>query len=90
METRITASELARNLSDILSRVRYRRERFRVERNGEVVAEIIPVEAAPKVFTVADFRRRFAGLRVPEGLGTAIEDAKKALGPMPEPPWLSS
>jgi len=42
METKITATELARNLSDILNRARYRGERFRVERNGETVAIIEP------------------------------------------------
>ena len=35
METRITPTELARSLSDVLNRVRYRGERFRIERNGE-------------------------------------------------------
>lgn len=45
METKITATELARSLSDVLSRVRYRRERFLIERNGEPVATLAP--AAP-------------------------------------------
>jgi antitoxin (DNA-binding transcriptional repressor) of toxin-antitoxin stability system len=51
--TRITATELARNLSDILNRVRYRGERFDVLKNGELVAELSP--AAAKQFTVRDF-----------------------------------
>jgi len=42
METRITATELARSLSDVLNRVRYRGERFIVERNGEPVATLAP------------------------------------------------
>ncbi len=40
--TRITATELARNLSDILNRVKYRGESFVVERKGEVIAELRP------------------------------------------------
>jgi antitoxin (DNA-binding transcriptional repressor) of toxin-antitoxin stability system len=40
MATKITATELARNLSDVLNRVRYKGESFIVERNGETVAEI--------------------------------------------------
>ena len=52
METRITATELARNLSDILNRARYRGEKFIVERNGEVVAKIEP---PPKVTTFREF-----------------------------------
>jgi len=45
METRITATELAKSLSDILNRVRYKGERFLIERNGEPVATLTP--AAP-------------------------------------------
>ena len=42
METVITATELARNLSDVLNRARYKGETFNVERNGEPVAKIEP------------------------------------------------
>lgn len=86
METTITADELARNLSDILSRVRDEGESFRVEQGGEVVAVLRPGPEAASAFTVADFRSKFADVTVPEGLGAAIEDAKQALGSMPEPP----
>jgi antitoxin (DNA-binding transcriptional repressor) of toxin-antitoxin stability system len=44
MATRITATELARNLSDILNRVQYKGETFQVERNGVMLAEIKPTE----------------------------------------------
>ncbi len=44
MATKITATELAKNLSDILSRARYRRESFVIERNGETVAQLGPAE----------------------------------------------
>ena len=43
METKITATDLAKSLSDVLNRVRYRGERFLVERNGEPVAAVLPV-----------------------------------------------
>lgn len=43
METRISATRLARNLGDILGRIRYRGESFVVERNGVPVARIGPV-----------------------------------------------
>ena len=42
METMITATTLANNLSDVLDRVKERGERFVVEQNGERVATIIP------------------------------------------------
>ncbi len=48
METTITATELSRSLSDILSRVRYKGETFIVKRNGEHVATLAPpVPAKP-------------------------------------------
>lgn len=49
METRITSTDLARGLSDILNRVRYRGERFIVERNGEPIAAVLPVAGARKI-----------------------------------------
>lgn len=42
MEIRITATELVRKLGDVLGRVRYRRDVFVIERNGEVVARLAP------------------------------------------------
>jgi antitoxin (DNA-binding transcriptional repressor) of toxin-antitoxin stability system len=89
MET-ITATELARNLSHILSRVQYKGESFRVERNGEAVAVLQPGPSTKKPLTVEEFRHKFGNVRVPEGFADAIEDARKALGPLPEPPWDSS
>jgi prevent-host-death family protein len=55
--TRITATELARNLSDILNRVRYRDGEFVVERGGEVVAVLGPAPSA---------REQPAGIRLSE------------------------
>jgi prevent-host-death family protein len=43
MDHRITATELARRLGDVLGRVRYRGDAFVVERNGEPVARLTPV-----------------------------------------------
>jgi antitoxin (DNA-binding transcriptional repressor) of toxin-antitoxin stability system len=46
--TRITATQLARSLSDVLNRVRYQGERFEIQRNGETVATLTPTEAPAK------------------------------------------
>ena len=46
---KITATELARSLSDVLSRVHYRGETFIVERNGDVVATLAPPEPKPQI-----------------------------------------
>lgn len=43
MEIRITATELARKLGDVLGKIRYRCDSFVVERNGEAIARISPV-----------------------------------------------
>lgn len=42
MEIRITATELARKLGDVLGKIRYRSDSFVVERNGEEIARISP------------------------------------------------
>ncbi len=47
MEHRITATDLARRVGDILGRVRYRGDSFLVERNGELVARVVPVAENP-------------------------------------------
>lgn len=43
MERRISATELARRLGDILGRVRYRGDSFVIERNGDPVARLVPL-----------------------------------------------
>ncbi|MGQ0816351.1 MAG: hypothetical protein ACT4O1_18130 [Gemmatimonadota bacterium] len=46
MEYRISATELARRLGDVLGRIRYRHDVFTVERNGAPVAVIGPAPGA--------------------------------------------
>ena len=49
MPTKVTATELARNLSDVLSRVRYQGEEFLIERNGEPIATLAPLPQRPRM-----------------------------------------
>jgi prevent-host-death family protein len=72
METRITATELARNLSDILNRVRYKGERFRIVRNGDILAVIEPA-AAPPARTFEELAERLGNLYMPEGFARDLE-----------------
>ena len=44
MESTISATELSRNLGDVLARIRYRRESFVIERNGTAVARLVPLD----------------------------------------------
>jgi antitoxin (DNA-binding transcriptional repressor) of toxin-antitoxin stability system len=46
MEFRISATDLARRLGDVLGRIRYRGESFVIDRNGTAVARIGPVPGA--------------------------------------------
>ena len=48
MPTSVTATELARKLGDLLSRIRYRHESFIVERNGTPIAGRLTVVAGRK------------------------------------------
>jgi prevent-host-death family protein len=84
--TKITATELARNLSDILNRVRYRGERFVVERNGEVVAVL---ESAPegKAISWCEFAKFWEDLPKPDSdFWDDVEEAHRLMNqPLPEP-----
>ena len=48
MEHRISATELARKLGDVLGHVRYRGDTFVVERNGDPVAKVVPFPEASR------------------------------------------
>jgi prevent-host-death family protein len=83
MEARITATELARKLGDVLGRVRYRGEVFVVERNGEPVARLAPVPSAATPSLLDGFRAwRTAGAADPtfaddlERIGAADRPAR--------------
>lgn len=68
---RISATEAARNLSDILNRVRYQGASFEIARGNEVVARIVPA-TPPRTVKVADLDKLFASL---PKLG--LEDAER-------------
>ena len=54
MEYTIRATELARSLGDVLSRVRYRRDSFVIERNGTRVARVVPIAHSAADATVGE------------------------------------
>ena len=90
METTITATELGRNLSSVLNRVRYRRESFRVERNGEVVATLVPPEEVAKVSTWGDFIELLRTLPPPDDrFADDLEEVHRSQGELPPSPWES-
>jgi antitoxin (DNA-binding transcriptional repressor) of toxin-antitoxin stability system len=89
VETAITATELAKNLSDILNRIRYRGERFVVQRNGEPVASLGPVGAA-RGFTVAEFLELLRRIDWPdEGFADDLEAIQASQPKAKFPEWPS-
>jgi prevent-host-death family protein len=85
---RISATEAARNLSDLLNRVRYRGEHFTVIRGGEEVAEIVPAKRSAGV-TLRDLRRALASLPAPDDDFAADLERIRAEQPPAEPSWRS-
>ncbi len=87
LESRISASELARTLSDVLNRVKYKSERFLVERNGEPVAFLSPALVKPGI-TPQDLAARIGYLRMPDSdFATDLEELRRCQGFPPETPW---
>jgi prevent-host-death family protein len=83
VETKITATELARNLSDILNRVRYKGESFRVERNGEVVAVLAPTKR--RGTTWGEFVAWWESVPKPDPeFWDDVEEARRLQGEMPD------
>lgn len=88
MEHRISATELARSLGDVLGRVRYRGDSFVIERNGAPVARLGPIPGgSPGTVREAVRAWREAGER-DEAFADALEQVGSADQP-PEDPWAS-
>jgi prevent-host-death family protein len=66
LNTPITATELSRNLSDVLNRVRYRGERFTAARNGERIAVLGPAHV-PSCVTLRDLASQIGDGRLARG-----------------------
>ncbi len=86
MEGRISATELARRLGDILSRVRYRGDSFLVERNGDPVARLVPVPGKATT-TLREALAAWRGVGKPDrGFADDLERIGNADRP-PDDPW---
>jgi prevent-host-death family protein len=88
MEKTITATELARSLSDVLNRVHYRNERFIIQRNGESIAALVPAGPQRGVM-LHDALRALGELKMPgDGFADDLEEiqANQPLAEFPEWP----
>ena len=73
MEHRISSTDLARRLGDVLGRVRYLGDSFVIERNGDPVARLAPL-AQGSVTTMHEALRAWREAGPPdEGFADALE-----------------
>ena len=94
MVTKVTATELAKSLSDILNRVKYRGERFVIERNGVPIATLGPAAAveatAPVGITIEELAARLGDLKFPgDGFADDLEEIQKSQPMIGPSPWES-
>ena len=83
----LSATEAARNFSELLNRVHYKRQTYLIERGGQAVCEIRPAYAATG-FTGTDLARLLASLPdAPEEYLDAVEQAVKGQPPAEETRW---
>ena len=87
VETRISATEFARHLSDVLSRAHYRGERFVVERGGETVAILEPPTAAVHAITLRELTERLRNIRPDERFADDLEAIQAEQSVAESPPW---
>lgn len=86
MEHRISSTELARNLGDVLGRVRYLGDSFIVERNGDPVARLTPLAGASPTSVREALRAWSEGGEPEPGFADALERVNAA-DREPEDPW---
>ncbi|MGH7332222.1 MAG: type II toxin-antitoxin system Phd/YefM family antitoxin [Candidatus Rokuibacteriota bacterium] len=86
MEQRISATELARRLGDVLGRVRYRGDSFVIERNGSAVARLVPLPDK-SVVTIREALDAWRAAGRPDGAFAAALDAVGDTDRPPDNPW---
>jgi antitoxin (DNA-binding transcriptional repressor) of toxin-antitoxin stability system len=82
---RISASDLARRLGDILGRIRYRGEAFLIERHDVAIAQIGPVPGATKA-TLREAAIAWSSASADSAFADDLERAGRADRP-PRNPW---
>ncbi|MBI4615031.1 MAG: type II toxin-antitoxin system prevent-host-death family antitoxin [Planctomycetes bacterium] len=85
--TRISSTQLARTLGDILARVRYKGESFVVEKNGKPIAVLAPCGSSARTWD--DFARAWSESG---GLDADWADLLETIGREDRPsedPWAS-
>jgi antitoxin (DNA-binding transcriptional repressor) of toxin-antitoxin stability system len=84
--TVVSATEAARNFSEIISRVCYRGDTYVIEKGGKAMCEITPVEI--RSCTGADLLAVLATLPRPdEEFLAAVEEVSRRQAPIGPSPW---
>ncbi|MEO0813487.1 MAG: hypothetical protein AAFY60_11535 [Myxococcota bacterium] len=84
---KITATEASRNWSDLLNRVRYKREAFAIERGGEVLARLEP--AARPLTNLSGLVALLGHRKVDGGFADDLEAIVSERPELPSDPWAS-
>ena len=88
MSTKVSATEAARKLSDLLNRVRYRGETFTIMRGGEDVCQMTPV--APRAgVTLGALREALVSIPSPDEDFRSDLESIRAEQPPAESSWPS-
>ena len=88
MPTSVTATELARKLGDLLSRIRYRHESFVVERNGKPIARMGPADTMPPP-ALSDALAAWSGAGTADPTFASDLKRVRAADKPPKNPWAS-
>ena len=87
-EVRISSTELARSIGEILGRLRYGGETFIIERNGKPIAVLSPYPADGKRSLREIAREWIEADENDPGFADVLEDIGRADAPL-EDPWES-
>lgn len=86
MKSHISATQAARTFSALLNRVHYQGEEFVIERSGEPVCRIIPVQPAAR--SLADFVHLLCSIPKPDpGYWDTVEAVTVQQPVLSESPW---
>ena len=89
MSKTITATHLARNLSDILNRVQYQNEEFVIQKNGKTIAKILSPNTE-RTTTAKEFADAMKGHKWPDpDFADDLEEIQQNQPPMQVTDWPS-
>jgi antitoxin (DNA-binding transcriptional repressor) of toxin-antitoxin stability system len=88
MEKRITATQAVRDFSELLNKIKFKGDRYIIERSGKPVAQMEPVREAKKAKTLKELKSLLKELpRLDEELDAVaadLEGIRKDQPPLPE------